>query len=346
MQKQPQWGTRTGLFVGLALVIVGLILALIWMQVPVDAANGTTESVAQGQDDSFVFLPVVNQLPALPELPDWLAYLNEFRALGGVAPLVENNDWSDGAWLHSRYMVKNDFIGHSEDPGNAWYTPEGDAAAQNGNVAVFSSASATDEMAIDLWMTGPFHAIGILDPQLQSTGFGSYREADGGWQTGATLDVNRGQGAVPAGTTFPLPFPQDNGQTWLTEYSGNEWPDPLTSCAGFSAPSGPPIMIQLGSGNVSPNVTASSFKKGNTTLNHCIFDETDYSNPDGNAQTIGRLVLNSRDAIVIIPQAPLQAGTYTASVTVNGVTHSWTFTVVDPPAASGIDMGDGTFNGR
>ncbi|MCB0005917.1 MAG: hypothetical protein KDE04_05670 [Anaerolineales bacterium] len=346
MQNQQHWGSRTGLFFGLLLLVLGLILALIWMQVPVDATDNRVEPAnVTGSGGGILYLPIAFSPPE-PILPAWLDYLNLFRDLGNVNPLVENSDWSNGGWLHGRYMVKNDVITHSEDPGNPWYTPEGNAAAQNGNVAVFSSAFASDEMAIDLWMTGPFHAIGILDPQLHTTGFGSYREADGGWQTGATLDVSRGQGGVPAGTNFPLPFPRPNGETWLTEYGGNEWPDPLTSCAGYSAPSGPPIMIQLGSGNVTPNVTNSSFMRGSTNLSHCVFDETDYNNPDSNAQSVGRLVLNARDAIVIIPQAPLTAGTYTASVTVNGNTHTWTFTVIMPPTGSGNDGSDGTFNGR
>ena len=38
MQNQQHWGSRTGLFFGLLLLVLGLILALIWMQVPVDAA--------------------------------------------------------------------------------------------------------------------------------------------------------------------------------------------------------------------------------------------------------------------------------------------------------------------
>ena len=342
--NQQQWGSRTGLIFGLILVAIGLILALIWMQVPVDATDSEQDTSAAAGAPTL-FLPIINRLPD-PIFPDWLLYVNRFREEGNVPLLEENEVWSQGGWEHGRYMVKNDVITHSQDPNNPWYTPAGHAAAQNGNVAVYSSTSASDEMAVDLWMTGPFHAIAILDPQLHTTGFGSYREADGGWQMGATLDVSRGTGGVPGGTTFPLTFPGHNGETWLTQYGGNEWPDPLTSCPGYSAPTGPPIMIQIGSGSATPNVTASSFRQGSSNLNHCVFDETNYVNGDANTQSIGRIILNNRDAIVLIPQSPLTIGqTYAASVTVNGATHNWSFAVVAPPTLD-LSENNGSINGR
>jgi len=90
----------------------------------------------------------------------------------------------------------NDYMGHGEDPDNPWYTPEGLAAAQSSNAAVSHDVDATDEYAIDAFMGGPFHAVGILDPALLQTGYGSYREADGGYQMGAALDVIRGLGSI------------------------------------------------------------------------------------------------------------------------------------------------------
>ena len=117
--------------------------------------------------------------------------------------VTENATWSDGDWKHSRYMVKNNYVGHSEDPANLWYTPEGLLAAQKGNVFVSSSTATTDTDAIDWWMSAPFHAVAVLDPALQQVGYGSYREADGGWQMGATMDVARGQGTIPADDHLP-----------------------------------------------------------------------------------------------------------------------------------------------
>ena len=149
----------------------------------------------------------------------WLAEVNAYRALANLPTVSENPTWSDGDWKHSRYMVKNDYIGHDEDPANPWYTPEGRTAAQNGNTFVSSSSTAADSYAIDFWMRAPFHAVAILDPALLQVGFGSYREADGGWQMGATLDVIRGLGLIPPNVSFPIEYPGNDATSSLRSYA-------------------------------------------------------------------------------------------------------------------------------
>jgi hypothetical protein len=142
------------------------------------------------------------------------------------------------------------------------------------------------------------------------------------------MDVARGQGTVPATITFPIAYPGDGKIINLRSFDGGEWPDPLTSCAGYAAPAGLPIILQVGPGNVTPNVTAHSFMQSATSLDHCLFDETSYTNPDGSTQTTGRNILNGRDAIVLIPKQPLTPGaTYAVAITANGQTYSWSFTV-------------------
>ncbi|MGH2538334.1 MAG: hypothetical protein ACRDHL_13140, partial [Candidatus Promineifilaceae bacterium] len=266
--------------------------------------------------------------PTLLPGPAWLARLNALRLLMGLGVLVEEPAWSNGDWLHSRYMVKTDTVGHSEDPSSPWYTPEGDEAAGEGNVFVSSDAGASDDTALDWWLSAPFHAVALLDPQLVATGYGAYRESDGGWQMGATVDVGRGHGPLPPGATFPLPYPAAGSQTALLEFGGYEWPDPLASCPGYSAPAGLPLLLQLGDGSLNPAVSSHSLTQGGQELPSCRFDETDYFNPDGGAQSVGRVILNSRDAVVIIPRDPLTPGvSYTASVTAGGQTFSWSFSV-------------------
>ena len=264
-----------------------------------------------------------------PAAGDWRTYVNYYRAVAHLPGLSEEPAWSDGAWKHARYMVKNDVIGHTEDPGNPWYSPEGATAAANSNVMVSSDINATDRQAIDLWMQGPFHGVGIIDPALLQTGFGSYREAGGIFAMGAALNVLCGlTSTVPATVTFPIKWPDHNTTVYLRTYDGGETPDPLTSCPGFGATSGLPVILQIGSGNLTPAVTASSFKQGSTSLEHCVFDETNYYNSIQSLQDLGRSILNARDAIVLIPKAALAPGaTYTASITVNGQTHTWSFAV-------------------
>ena len=286
----------------------------------------------QFQISPTIYLPAVFIPPAPVVLPPWLEYFNLFRQNNNLPLLDENADWSNGGWLHSRYMVKNDYVGHSETPGNPWYSPEGLAAAQNGNVFVTTFLNAPDEIAIDFWMAAPFHNVSMMDPRLATTGFGSYREGDGGWQMGATVDVNRGRTNIPASGTYPLPYPRDGGQSWLTSYTGGEFPDPLAPCSGYTVPTGPPIILQLGTGGIIPNVTAAGLTADSVPQNICVYDETNYTNPDPGAQSIGRIILNGRDAVVIMPRNPLVVGqSYTASITANGETITWTFTVTVPP---------------
>ena len=94
----------------------------------------------------------------------WLSTVNAYRQMSGLAPVTENTTWSAEGYAHSCYMLANG-ISHDEVPGNPGYTAGGDIAGNSGNVAVSSSTAATARNHIDLWMSGPFHAIGILRPQ-------------------------------------------------------------------------------------------------------------------------------------------------------------------------------------
>jgi hypothetical protein len=315
------------------LIISGLILwPIIW---------GTQRSSSAAIGPTYtkfidIYLPVIinvdhaggatNPNP-VPDDTDWLAYLNYYRSLGGLAPVTGNPEWAQGAWLHSKYMVKNDYIGHSEDPNNSWYTTAGDEAARSSNVVVSYSDSATDQEAIDAWMQAPFHSVGILDPQLYEVGYGSYREKDGGFQMGGALDVLRGLGELLATVQFPITWPADGVTVPLTTFY-NEYPDPLSSCVGYSSPAGLPILLQIGAGDRTPDVTFHSFMHGDTILDHCVFHEATYANPDPGARELGRAILDSRDAIVLIPRDPLIPGkSYSVSITANGKSYSWFFSI-------------------
>lgn len=305
-----------------SVIVTGLFLALLALSLPLrsSAVFGT----AGPSSAASVHLPLVIRQPSQA---GWLDYVNYYRAMARLPPVTENTSWSYGNTLHARYMVKNDILEHAEDPGNPWYTPEGLAAAQSSNLVAHSDVNTPDEWAIDRWMQGPFHAIGVIDPGLLQVGYGSYREADGGLQMGAGLDVIRGLGTPPPSVAFPVQWPADGAIVPLTAHGG-EYPSPLTSCPDYRSPSGLPIILQLGPGDRTPTVTASAFLQGSTSLPHCVFDETSYVNPDPAQQALGRSILDSRDAVVVIPRSPLTPGTrYTVSITANGETYTWSFTV-------------------
>ncbi len=289
-----------------------------------------------------IFLPLVLHAP-LSWPAEWLARLNAYRALGGLPPVTANPDWSVGCERHARYMVKNDVITHAEDPNNPWYTPEGDACGRHANVMVSSSATASDAYAIDVWMQAPFHAVAMLDPRLIQVGYGAYREADGGWQMGAALDVLRGLGTSAIGLAYPIRWPGDGSVIGLRAFQVGEYPDPLAHC-GYTAPAGLPILLLLGSGSLTPAVTDHQVWRDETPVAHCVFDETTYTHPtDPNQEQLGRRILDSRDAVVILPKDPLAPDArYTVSLTVNGQTYTWSFSVAPSGAQAAIPSGQDT----
>jgi len=262
--------------------------------------------------------PLHSHVPAtLTAGGGWLARLNLWRTTTGLTPLTENSLWSSGDYNHSLYMVKNDLVTHYETPGVPYYTVDGDTAARNGNIQVSSTTSTTDEAAIDWWMGAPFHAMNMMDPRLTTTGFGSYREVKSGWQEGATLDTIRGNSF--SGGTYPVYWPGNGATEPLTNYSGNEFPDPLQACPGYSMPTGLPVFIEVG-GNVSTTAGATHTFTGNgVALEHCIIDSSN--------SAVGSY-LYTRGGVIVVPRQPLQNGvTYTVSITVNGAPYTWSFTV-------------------
>ena len=80
--------------------------------------------------------PAATPLPptAVPG-PDWLRYANLFRVEANLPQLTENPTWSEGARLHSIFMVKTDQLWHREDPGSSWFTQAGSDAGENGNIS-------------------------------------------------------------------------------------------------------------------------------------------------------------------------------------------------------------------
>lgn len=259
---------------------------------------------------------------------DWLATVNGFRGLAGLPPVTENPEWSVGAAAHAQYAVREDYVGHSEDPASPFYSEAGLLAAQNGNVAGTSAVDPRVAWAVDLWMTGPFHAIGILDPVLAVSGYGAFSEEDGGdVQSAAVLDVIRGRTGDDASLPYPVVFPGEGTTLPLGRYPGGESPDPLTACPGYEQPTGPPLFVLAGPSGTLTALGVSSLLRDGAPVEHCIYDGGTYVNPDPGAQSTARNVLAGRSAVVVIPREPLQRGSvYDVSVVVNGAVVGWRFT--------------------
>jgi len=275
------------------------------------------------------------QFTVNPSSASELSGINNLRALANLPPVTYNTAFETGAKAHAKYIVKNNDLSHTETSGNPWYTLDGAAAGQSSLVLGSLHPGLSDTKAIEKWISGPFHALGMLNPLLTQVSYGAYREpaSYGSYQMAAVLDVYRGIDYFGS-ASYPVFFPANGQTTSISTYYGGSTPDPLAPCPGYTLPSGAPIIVQFGSGNTPVSLTDSSFKQGTTNLPYCIYTETSYRNPNSRDQSVGRSILGSQDAVVIIPKNVLgSALTYSVSLTVNGVQHSWSFSTA--PASGG-----------
>lgn len=255
---------------------------------------------------------------------DWLTTVNYYRTMAGVGPVVEDPSMSAGAVAHSCYMLYNG-IAHDEVPGLTGYTPEGDAAGNSGNVAVSTQINTSARSHVELWMSGPFHAIGVIRPNLRSTGFGKCDLPDTPtWHSGATLDVIRGLDSSPRPAT-PILFPGNGTTTNLYRFV-TESPDPLEFCGWNGQLAGLPLIAMMPEAATSPRATLNG---PNGPIEVCVLSA---ANTTGVAQQI----LQGANAVVVVPRTALAPGTYTANVATTARTVPWSFTV-DPAAATGLE---------
>jgi hypothetical protein len=263
--------------------------------------------------------------PYIPPDAPWLTTVNYYRAMAGLSPVSENVSHSAGAQLHSCWMLLNG-MSHDEAPGTPGYTTEGDAAGNNGNVAVSSAVGASPRNMIELWMTGPFHAIGLLRPNLQTAGFGRCDNPNTSpWRSGATLDVLRGLGPSQP-RTQPILWPGNGTTTNLDRFIA-ETPDPRTFC-GWPTNSAVGLPVIALMPESTPTVTSASVIGPNGPMQSCVLTT-------GNTNGVANAILGGDNAVVVIPRTPLTPGSYTVSVQTPARSVTWTFTQ-DPAAATGV----------
>lgn len=258
----------------------------------------------------------------IPPTADWLTTVNYYRAMAGLGPVSNNAAGSEGAYNHSCYMLYNG-ISHDEVPGKLGYTTSGDAAGNAGNVAVSSVQNTSARSHIELWMTGPFHAIGILRYNLGSVSFGKCDSSTTSpWKSGATLNVISGLGSGTRPSN-PILFPGNGTTTNLSKFV-TESPNPLTYC-GWTGSAGLPVIAMM----PEPVTSASATMTGpDGPVQTCrLFS----GNTDGTAKAI----LGGDNAVTVVPRNQLSPGTYTVTVTTQARTVTWSFTV-DPAAATGV----------
>ncbi|MCU1502057.1 MAG: hypothetical protein JWM12_1411 [Ilumatobacteraceae bacterium] len=250
--------------------------------------------------------------PFIPAAADWLTSVNYYRAMSGLPAVSEDPSLSVGAQQHSCYMLQNG-ISHDEVPGNPGYTVAGDSAGNNGNVAVSSAINASARGFVELWMTGPYHAVGVLRPGLHTVGFGRCDRADTPtWHAGATLDVLHGLGSAPA-LTQPILFPGNGTTTSLNRFVV-ESPNPLDAC-GWTGSAGLPVLAMMPESTAGATATISG---PSGPIETCVVSG---ANTTGTAKAI----LDGDNVVVAIPRVPLADGTHHISMHTNARTVEWSF---------------------
>jgi len=331
---------------GLALVVLGFAATggVLWYQ----AAKGTSApkelartarmlsrheraAASAAVSTAGTVAKVPSETAPVAATAGWLRRLNYYRGLVGEAAVVESPELSEADRRHAKYLVMNfsnvirggtmGAFAHREDAGKPGYSPEGMRAAARSDV-YFGDGAITPEELIEGWISGPFHRLPMLLPNLRSAGFGFYHDA-GVWAAAIFLSVP-GDGVHLY--QRPVEFPPDGSTLDLVAVRG-EWPDPLASCPGYEFPAGLAVSLQLGH-LVTPRLSAHSITADGQPLDHCAFDATSYSNPDPIAQRTGREVLTSYGAVILIPRRPLKPGVlYRVSLTAGDRPYAWSFRV-------------------
>ena len=253
--------------------------------------------------------------PFIPAAADWLSTVNYYRAMAGVGAVVEDPALSPGAYNHSCYMLLND-ITHDELPGAPGYTSSGDAAGNASNVAVSSATGLTNRSFVELWITAPFHAIGILRPNLERAGYGQCENPNTArWRSGATLNVLSGLGPQQ-GLANPILFPGNGTVTSLTNFIA-ESPNPVEMCGWGNTGAGLPVIAMMPEGFNSNPTTTMTGPDGPVTT--CVLSA---NNTSGTARDI----LQGNNAVVVMPRSKLSPGVYSVTVSTSARTVSWSFT--------------------
>ena len=287
--------------------------------------TGSVMSAAVAMAMVMPFGAVASAVPSpdfIPPTADWLTTVNYYRSMAGVAPITEDPTLSVGAVNHSCYMLYNG-ISHDEIPGRPGYTVDGDAAGNAGNVAVSSLEGTSARSHVELWMTGPFHAIGVLRHNLVTAGFGKCDLANTPmWHSGATLNVLSGLGNAPR-PSQPTLFPGNGTTTNLDRFIA-ESPNPVTMC-GWTGGAGLPIIAMLPTPPISPTATVTG---PSGPIDVCVLS-------GANTTGVGQSILAGDNAVVIVPRVTLPQGLQNVRLVSGGQLIEWSFTV-DQTAAVGI----------
>ncbi len=269
------------------------------------------------------------------DTPSWLTEINQYRGAAGLAPVTDNPAWDIGIEHHlaylentpAQYRTGSYASAHTENPASPYYSTDGAAEAGFSDLAL--GGATTPMRAVDTWLAAPFHAIGMLRAQLTQVAL-AVDPAKGY----AGLDVIQGIDPNQPAATTPVLFPGPGMTTGLTTFGG-ESPDPRETCGWQNLdPVGLPLVVLLPTAPVagaSATLNGPHGAEGTADQTLCLVDENTYQSSDPVYGPTGASLLQSDNAVFLIPRHPLVSGTYTADLEQPGQTPvQWSFSVAAP----------------
>ncbi|MFM8773621.1 MAG: CAP domain-containing protein [Actinomycetota bacterium] len=258
-----------------------------------------------------VSLTVLSAAPqALADEPGWLSHINEFRDDVQLEPVKEDPRLSRTARLHSIYMVETGFVEHGEKPGTKWTTEAGRQAGEQSNVAGGTGTTPTPQEAVNLWIEGPFHRLGLMRPAWRTTGFSlesGTRDGEDRW--GATLNVIGGLTGSSA-AQWPLVWPTARREvaTSFLQVERVEWPDPAVGCPDSKGTDyGTIITASFGPGDRARIKSVRLRVSGGAPVPVCTHTSGTYKRDD--YTDVGWRILAENNTVMVLPRVVLSPGT-------------------------------------
>ena len=305
---------------------------------------GLSLAVAQSPAAATPGTPVANAVN--PTAPAWLAEINKYRTAAGLNPVTDNTSWDAGISDHLAYLANTPasyFTGayvsdHTENPASPWYTAAGAQAAASSDL-YDGAVGFTAMQFIDGWLAAPFHAVGMLRPNLTQVAF-AYNSTTG------DAGLNVISGLVPSSpATAPVLFPGPGVTTHLMSFGG-ELPNPLQTC-GWTGAAGLPLIAMLPATpaqGLTATVTGPGGVESSSAGSVCVVDQWTYTSTNTVYGPTGLDILKGNNVVFVIPRSPLTTGTYTAAIDQPGQSPiTWSFSAVTPvpnfaPPAPIVDM--------
>ena len=257
------------------------------------------------------------------QVPEWLRQVDNYRRADHLSVVGESAALDHDVALHNRYESKTGDFGHVESPSSPYYTTAGAQAGLSSDLYEGISA----DLAVPGWMGAPFHALGILNPDLHVVGFSNNGLFSGLYLSSS--DTNE------TANPWPVLWPGAASKVDLATYSGED-PDATAACPkAWGSGAGLPIIVMFGQGNASATSASATLVDNGRRIRTCVVTATNYHSSvsapgglTGSPTEVGRSLLAYYDAVFVIPEHPLSPGTRcTVDLVVGTNSASWSFRI-------------------